>query len=356
MIERITRRQALPAAAIAGGVLFASVPLTPAMGLIGVPAVDVAAADAATESPADARSPVVVMAAAEAQRQMLAEQQARQQAIALKAARRQAQLLAKSTTGGATFTGGGAGGGTQVTTGGAIPTTAVTAKTRQIQSLVKKYFPADQLGNAMAVSACESGHSDAKGAVNSDGTVDWGVFQLNDGGTLQGSLDAIGVSYSSTAEAQKRALDTATNVKAAASIYAERGWGPWVCAYKIGVVAALYSSTPGPMDGKFDAWGKPTVNVPVVTVDPGARNDDPAPNDNPTKPKPKPKPTKKPKPNSDPTTKPTSKPSPSRTPSSSPKPTVSRSPSSRPSQSSAPPVTPKPQQSSPAPRTSGIPR
>lgn len=351
MFERITRRQVLPAAAIAGGVLFASVPLTPAMGLIGVPDVDVAAADATTDSPADARSPVVVMAAAEGQRQMLAEQQARQQAIALRAARRQAQLLAKSNTGGSlTFNGSAT---VQPTTGGAIPTTQVTAKTRQIQSLVKKYFPADQLGNAMAVSACESGHSDAKGAVNSDGTIDWGVFQLNDGGTLQGSLDAIGVSYSSTAEAQKRALDTATNVKAAASIYAERGWGPWVCAYKIGVVSALYSSTPGPMDGKFDAWGKPTVNVPVVTVDPGANND-PSPVDKPNGTKPKPKPTKKPEPK--PTAKPTSKPTPSRTPSASPKPTQSQRPTSRPSQTSVPPVSPKPQVSTPAPRVSQTPR
>ncbi|MFN8125097.1 MAG: hypothetical protein U0R64_01100 [Candidatus Nanopelagicales bacterium] len=346
MFERITRRQAVPAAAIAGGVLFACVPLTPAMGLIGVPTVAVADADATTQTPTDALSPVIQMAAAEEQRKMLAEQQARRQALELKQARRQAALLARGGGGQALNLPGGT---AQVTTGGAIPTTQVTAKTRQIQALVKKYFPADQLGNAMAVSACESGHSDAKGAVNSDGTIDWGVFQLNDGGTLQGALSAIGVSYSSTAEAQKRALDTETNVKAAASIYAERGWGPWVCAYKIGVVAALYSSTPGPMDGKFDAWGKPTVNVPVVTVAPGSDTQRPADN-----PKPKPKPTKKPKPDPDPTTKPTPKPTPSRTPT--PKPSTSRTPTPKPSQSTTPSVTPKPQPSTPQPRTSGSPR
>lgn len=342
MFDRIPKRPGIPAVALAGGVMFACIPLTPAMGLIGVPeapASDVAAADAQTAAVADYRSPVVVMAAAEEQREVLAAQQAKQRALELKQAQKQAALLA-SADGGGSLTFGNDTTTPSVSNGGAIPTTDATPKTRQIQSLIRKYFPRDQLGNAMAVSACESGHSDAKGAVNSDGTIDWGVFQLNDGGTLQASLDAIGVSYSSTAEARQLALETDTNVKAAAQIYAERGWAPWVCAYKIGVVAGLYSNTPGPMDGKFDAWGKPTVSVPVITVDPGADNE-PAP-----QPTPKPDKTKTPKPDPDPTK--TAK----------PEPTPTRTPTPRPSQSS----TPKPSQSSapatvsPKPVTSGTPR
>lgn len=156
---------------------------------------------------------------------------------------------------------------------GAIPTTSTTPKSGQIQALVRKYFPADEVGNAMAVAACESGHSDAIGARNSDGTTDWGVFQLNDGGTLQGSLRAVGVPFGSTTEAQKAALRTEVNVRAAASIYADRGWAPWVCAYKIGVVSSLYGSAPGPMYGKFDKWGKPTVPMPVIDVGPAGAGD-----------------------------------------------------------------------------------
>lgn len=275
MIDRFKERAGLPAALLAGGVLFACVPLTPAMGLIGVPeAPAVAAADAAVVAEPDYRSPVIVTAAAEEQREILAAQEAKQRALELKAAQEQAALLAaggttSSTTGSTTGT-------PSVTTGGPIPTTPATSKTREIQALVRRHFPSNEVGNAMAVSACESGHSDAKGAVNSDGTIDWGVFQLNDGGTLQGALDSIGVSYSSTAEARKLALDTEINVKAAARLQAEQGWAPWVCAYKIGVVAGLYSNTPGPMAGKFDDWGKPTVDVPVINRDPGADND-PAP-------------------------------------------------------------------------------
>ena len=127
--------------------------------------------------------------------------------------------------------------------------------TAGVLALVQRYFPAAEIGNAMAVSRCESGHSNAIGALNSNGTRDWGVFQLNDGGTLQGALRRIGVAFGSTAEAQQLALDAETNVRAARVIWANRGWAPWVCAYKTGVVASLYSRTPGPMAGKYDERG-----------------------------------------------------------------------------------------------------
>lgn len=124
-----------------------------------------------------------------------------------------------------------------------------------VLALIVAHFPADQIGNAMAVARCESGHSNAIGAVNANGTRDWGVFQLNDGGTLQGALQRIGVAFDSTAEAQRLALGAETNVRAARTIYDSRGWAPWVCAYKTGIVAALYSRTPGPMYGRYDERG-----------------------------------------------------------------------------------------------------
>ncbi len=129
--------------------------------------------------------------------------------------------------------------------------------TREVLALVVKYFPADQVGNAMAVSRCESSHSNAIGSLNANGTRDWGVFQINDGGTLQGALKRLGLSFSSTDQARQLALDAEINVRAARNIYDSRGWAPWVCAYKVGVVAGLYSRTPGPMVGKFDERGLP---------------------------------------------------------------------------------------------------
>ncbi len=340
MFDRIPKGFALPAAALAGGVLFASVPLTPAMGLIGVPEVspDTAQADAVVAEPGpDYRSPVTVMTAAQQERAVLAAQQARQQALEMQAAQEQAALLAQggTTTGTTPF----ATGGLPVGTGG-VATTTVTAKTREIQKLVRKYFPSDQLGNAMAISACESVHRDVEGTENSDGTTDWGVFQLNDGGTLQGALDAIGVSYSSTTEAQKLALETDINVKAAASLYREQGWAPWVCAYKLGIVASLYSNTPGPMDGKFDQWGKPTVSIPVAPTTPSTPTTpvpvpDPTDEPEPT-PDPKPDPKPKPKPKPKPTNTPDPKPEPTRTPSPNP-------PSDKPSTPAPAPTTNQPE-------------
>lgn len=52
---------------------------------------------------------------------------------------------------------------------------------------------------------------------NTDGTYDWGLFQFNDGGTLQ----YVG------GEPGERALRPAWSAKAAARLVAEGGWGPW---------------------------------------------------------------------------------------------------------------------------------
>jgi hypothetical protein len=127
--------------------------------------------------------------------------------------------------------------------------------TAAVLALIVEHFPADQIGNAMAVARCESGHSNAIGAANANGTRDWGIFQLNDGGTLQGALRRIGVSFDTTVDAQQLALDAETNVRAARDIYDSRGWAPWVCAQKTGIVASLYTRTSGPMDGRYDERG-----------------------------------------------------------------------------------------------------
>lgn len=136
-----------------------------------------------------------------------------------------------------------------------VPSAKSVVSQKQLIALVKKHFPADQIGNAMAVATCESGQRSIVGSTNSNGTTDWGIFQLNDGGTLQGSLRRVGVSFSSTRDAQQKALDPATNVKAAGAIYADRGWAPWVCAYKQQIVASLYSNVKGPMYGRYTVVG-----------------------------------------------------------------------------------------------------
>ena len=333
MIEQLPKRHRLPEVVLAGCILFASIPLAPALGFVGAqggpnPADQGQAAAALPTDVGDSRSPLIEMEEAGITRQYLADQAVQQRVkVAVAAAKKSgtdpiaaatvAKALAnsKKTPESATKT-------------GAVPVAAASPKRREVHNLIKKYFPANQLGNAMAVATCESGLSDAVGATNSDGTTDWGVFQLNDGGTLQGALGSIGVKFGSVKQARELALDTERNVKAAASIYQDRGWAPWVCAYKISVVASLYSNTPGAMDGKFDRWGKPTVPVPVVKVDPAPadKQDDknhPVKNGKPSpKPTPTPKPTPKPTPTDD-APEPTKKPS--QSPTKTPEPTPSGS-------------------------------
>lgn len=131
-----------------------------------------------------------------------------------------------------------------------LPAVGVNTDT-DLLALVTELFPANEVGNAMAIADCESGQKSVKGATNSNGTTDWGLFQLNDGGTLQGGLRAIGVNFNTTAEAQQLAMDPRTNVRVAAYLFSQRKWGPWVCASKLQITDGLYSSTPGPMYGKY---------------------------------------------------------------------------------------------------------
>lgn len=108
----------------------------------------------------------------------------------------------------------------------------------QVLIYIHQAFPADQWDNAARVGACESGLRSVVSKPNDDGTRDWGVFQLNDGGTLQGLLSRLGAAPDDLA----LSLDPRWNVAAAARLYAERGWAPWTCAYKLHLTSGLYKN------------------------------------------------------------------------------------------------------------------
>lgn len=140
--------------------------------------------------------------------------------------------------------------------GGSSSTSGAATSTAEVLSLVRRFFPPEEVGNAMAVSRCESGHRNVVGRRNSNGTRDYGIFQINDGGTLQAALRRAGVAYASIEAARDHALDPLTNVRMASVIWASRGWQPWTCAAKVGVVAGLYQRERGPMYGRFDDYGR----------------------------------------------------------------------------------------------------
>lgn len=198
----------------------------------------------------------------------------------------------------------------------------------EVLRLVRLNFPASEVGNAMAVAQCESGQQSIVGETNGDGTTDWGIFQLNDGGTLQGAMARVGAP-SDTQGAQLAALDAGTNIRAAAAIFADRGWSPWVCAYKQQIVAGLYSNEPGPMYGRYTAVGGPlgplltpeealrkaqAAKKKAAKVKDPAKAKTPAKKRRPENGKPQPAPSGKPTPTQHPTPTPTPTPTATQTP------------------------------------------
>jgi hypothetical protein len=77
--------------------------------------------------------------------------------------------------------------------------------------------------HAIKVAWCESRLNPAAvNGSNTNGTVDRGLFQLNDGGTMQ----RLGVDRQEVFDARVSAL-------AALVLFEDRGWQPWVCAHKL---------------------------------------------------------------------------------------------------------------------------
>ena len=73
--------------------------------------------------------------------------------------------------------------------------------------------------HARRIVACESSWNPGAKHRNRNGTTDYGLFQLNDGGTLQ----SLGLT-------RAEALDPVANVRAAHRLYLRRGWKPWACS------------------------------------------------------------------------------------------------------------------------------
>lgn len=87
-----------------------------------------------------------------------------------------------------------------------------------VRALVRATFAGHERA-AERVAWCESRFRPWARHRNRNGTTDYGVFQLNDGGTLQ----SLGLT-------RAEALDPAANVAAAKRLHARRGWRPWVCS------------------------------------------------------------------------------------------------------------------------------
>lgn len=108
-----------------------------------------------------------------------------------------------------------------------LPAQDVDPTPEQLHALaaIVDTFPRDQHRDAVRVAWCESRLDPAAVHRNRNGSSDVGVFQFNDGGTLQ--------YYVGTVE---EALDPVDAAGAAWDYVRERGWQPWTCGELMGAV------------------------------------------------------------------------------------------------------------------------
>jgi hypothetical protein len=112
-------------------------------------------------------------------------------------------------------------------------------------AIIRLYFPPAQWDNAIRIANCESRLNPGSIGTNDNGTRDYGLFQFNDGGTLQGWLRTTGEDPTNIA----KALDPHWAARAAAMKVARDGnWGQWSCAH-----------TP---------YGKRTYGLSIVSLSP----------------------------------------------------------------------------------------
>lgn len=92
----------------------------------------------------------------------------------------------------------------------------------RVRQLIREIWPNHAQERAVRIANCESRHNPIAINRNANGTRDFGVFQFNNGGTLQAYLGTgrIGV---------QRALNARNNIIAARNLWRDRGFQPWVC-------------------------------------------------------------------------------------------------------------------------------
>ena len=92
---------------------------------------------------------------------------------------------------------------------------------QQYRAIVAAYFPANQVDNALAVIAAESGGKLT--SHNTNGEDSRGLFQINVGPGAHPQLANLDL------------FDATTNIQQAAALFNSSGWGPWTTATAIGL-------------------------------------------------------------------------------------------------------------------------
>jgi hypothetical protein len=133
--------------------------------------------------------------------------------------------------------------GTQVSFGSNGAGDKLAGENPEAAAAIRLYFPPEQWDNAIRLANCESGlNPNSVSKPNSNGTRDWGLFQFNDGGTLQGMLSRLGEdptdlsraldpNFAARAAYTKWDLTVADVVKDGVVVEQRGGYGAWTCAH-----------------------------------------------------------------------------------------------------------------------------
>jgi hypothetical protein len=133
--------------------------------------------------------------------------------------------------------------GTQVSFGSSGAGDKLAGENPEAAAAIRLYFPPEQWDNAIRLANCESGlNPNAVSRPNSNGTRDWGLFQFNDGGTLQGMLTRLGEdptdlnraldpNFAARAAYTKWDLTVADVVQNGVVVEKRGGYGAWTCAH-----------------------------------------------------------------------------------------------------------------------------
>jgi len=146
-----------------------------------------------------------------------------------------------------------------------IPVGLAQTAPDDVRKAIAAAWPPELRDTATAVATCESDLNPLSVGVNQNLSIDYGLFQINDG------IDGRFSTLAGVGGTPQLALDVRWNALAAYSLYLQRGWEPWSCARKLQLdlsppAPGTYPPVPYPLPP--DAVAPTTSSTTTTTVRP----------------------------------------------------------------------------------------
>jgi hypothetical protein len=136
-----------------------------------------------------------------------------------------------------------------------VPVNPEAAPTPEdIQLAIMTAWPPELRDTATTIAQCESGLNPLAAHVNPNLSIDYGLFQLNDG------ISGVHSTLAGLGGTPELALDLNWNAQHAYTLFLQRGWEPWSCAKAFGLLLTA------PEPGRYPL--PPFDDVPTTTTEP----------------------------------------------------------------------------------------